>query len=167
MAISAENVRQLRDETGAGMLDCKKALEDAGGDVDKAKEILNEKGFANATKRADRETAEGVVHSYIHHNQRVGVLVEVNCESDFVARTEDFQNLVSAVALQIAGAAPAYVAKEDIPDGSEDDPKQAALLEQPYLKDESMTIGELVTQTIAKTGENIRIKRFARFELGR
>jgi elongation factor Ts len=167
MAISAENVRQLRDETGAGMLDCKKALESAEGDVEKAKAILNEKGFANATKRADRETAEGVVHSYIHHNQRVGVLVEVNCESDFVARTEDFKNLVGAVALQIAGANPTYVAKDEIPADSDDDPKQVALLEQPYLRDESMTIGELVTQTIAKTGENIRIRRFARFELGR
>jgi elongation factor Ts len=167
MAISADNVRQLRDQTGAGMLDCKKALEDANGDVEKAKTILNEKGFANATKRADRETAEGVVHAYIHHNQRVGVLVEVNCESDFVARTEDFKNLVSAVALQVAGAAPSYVSKEEIPGDSDEDPKQAALLEQPYLKDESMTIGELLTQTIAKTGENIRIKRFARFELGR
>jgi elongation factor Ts len=166
MAISTDNVRQLRDETGAGMLDCKKALEDANGDVEKAKEILNEKGFANATKRADRETAEGLVHSYIHHNQRVGVLVEVNCESDFVARTDDFKNLVSAVALQIAGTNPQVVSKDDLPADSDADPKQAALLEQPNLRDESMTIGELVTQTIAKTGENIRIKRFARFELG-
>ncbi len=167
MAISTDNVRQLRDETGAGMLDCKKALEDANGDVQKAKDILNQKGFLNATKRADRETAEGVVHSYIHHNQRVGVLVEVNCESDFVARTDDFKNLVSAVALQIAGTNPTYVSKDEIPEGSDEDPKQVALLEQPNLRDESMTIGELVTQTIAKTGENIRIKRFARFELGR
>ncbi len=167
MAITAQDVRQLRDETGAGMLDCKKALEKAGGDVVKAKEILNEQGLATAMKRAERATAEGLVQSYIHHNQRVGALVEVNCESDFVARTEDFKNLVTAVALQVAGANPKYLSKEDIPEGSEDDPKEVALLEQPYLKDESMTIGELLTETIRKTGENVRINRFARFELGR
>jgi elongation factor Ts len=167
MAITAEDVRRLRDETGAGMLDCKKALESAGGDFAKAKEILNEQGMATAMKRAERATAEGVVHSYIHHNQRVGALVEINCESDFVARTEDFKNLVAAVALQVAGANPKYLSKEEIPEGSEDDPKQAVLLEQPYIKDESQTIGDLLTETIRKTGENVRIRRFARFELGR
>jgi elongation factor Ts len=167
MTITADNVRQLRDETGAGMLDCKKALEKADGDIAKAKEILNEQGLATAMKRAERATAEGVVQSYIHHNQRVGALVEINCESDFVARTEDFKNLVSAVALQVVGANPKYVSKEDMPDGSDEDPKETVLLEQPYLKDESMTVGDLLTQTIQKTGENVRIRRFARFELGR
>jgi elongation factor Ts len=167
MTITAETVKTLRDETGAGMLDCKKALEEAAGDFDKAKEILNAKGLDTAMKRGERETAEGLVQSYIHHNQRVGALVEVNCESDFVARTEDFKNLVTAVALQVAGASPKYLAKEDVPADSDEDPKTVALLEQPYLRDESMTMGELLTQTIAKTGENIRIKRFARFELGR
>jgi len=167
MAITAENVRQLRDETGAGMLDCKKALEKADGDVAKAKEILNKQGLLTAMKRAERATAEGVVQSYIHHNQRVGALVEINCESDFVARTEDFKNLVSAVALQVVGASPKYVSKEDMPEGSDEDPKETVLLEQPYLKDESMTVGDLLTQTIQKTGENVRIRRFARFELGR
>jgi elongation factor Ts len=166
MAISTADVKQLREETGAGMLDCKAALDEAGGDVARAREILNEKGFQDATKRAGRETAEGLVQSYIHHNQRVGALVEVNCESDFVARTEDFRELVAAVALQVAGANPKYLAKEDVPADSEDDPKQVALLEQPFLKDESISVGELVTRAIAKTGENIRIKRFARFELG-
>jgi elongation factor Ts len=167
MAITADHVRQLRDETGAGMLDCKKALEKADGDIAKAKEILNEQGLATAMKRAERATAEGVVQSYIHHNQRVGALVEINCESDFVARTEDFKNLVSAVALQVVGANPKYVSKEDMPEGSDEDPKETVLLEQPYLKDESMTIGDLLTETILKTKENVRIRRFARFELGR
>jgi elongation factor Ts len=167
MTITAETVKTLREETGAGMLDCKKALEEAGGDFDKAKDILNAKGLDTAMKRGERETAEGLVQSYIHHNQRVGALVEVNCESDFVARTEDFKNLVTAVALQVAGATPKYLAKEDVPADSGEDPKTVALLEQPYLRDESMTMGELLTQTIAKTGENIRIRRFARFELGR
>lgn len=166
MAISLDDVKKLREETGAGMLETKKALEEAGGDFKKAKEVLNERGFAAATKRSDRETAEGLVQSYIHHNGRVGALVEVNCESDFVARTEDFQNLVSAIALQVAGTTPKYLTKDDMPAGSDEDPKSAVLMLQPFLRDESKTIEELVTETIAKTGENIRIKRFARFELG-
>ena len=166
MAISAEDVKKLREQTGAGMLDSKNALEKASGDLDKAKEILNEAGFASATKRADRETAEGLVQSYIHHNQRVGALVEVNCETDFVSRTDDFKELVAAIALQIGGAQPKYVSLEDVPADSDEDPKEVVLLEQPYLRDESKTVADLVRETIAKTGENIRIKRFARFELG-
>ena len=167
MAISANDVKELRERTGAGMLECKQALEAAKGDVTKAMEALKEKGHKMAEKRADRETAEGMVQSYIHHNHRVGALVEVNCESDFVARTDDFKHLVTAVALQVAGSNPKYLSKEDMPKGSDEDPKLVCLLEQSYLKDESMTIGELVRNTIAKTGENMRIKRFARFELGR
>ncbi len=166
MAISAQDVKKLREQTGAGMLDSKKALEKAAGDIDKAKVLLNEAGFAAATKRAGRETAEGVVQSYIHHNGRVGALVEVNCESDFVARTDDFKELVAAIALQIGGTQPKYVSIEDLPKGSDEDPKAVVLLDQPYLRDESKTVGDLVKETIAKTGENIRIKRFARFELG-
>ena len=166
MAISAEDVKKLREQTGAGMLDSKNALEKAEGDLDKAKEILNEAGFAAATKRADRETAEGLVQSYIHHNQRVGALVEVNCETDFVSRTDDFKELVAAIALQIGGAQPKYVSLEDVPADSDEDPKDVVLLEQPYLRDESKTVADLVRETISKTGENIRIKRFARFELG-
>ncbi|MEX0682074.1 MAG: elongation factor Ts [Dehalococcoidia bacterium] len=166
MAITAEDVKRLREETGAGMLDAKKALDAAKGDFAKAKAVLAKAGFAAATKRADRETAEGLVQSYIHHNHRVGALVEVNCESDFVARTDDFKDLVAAIALQVAGTSPKYLSAEDLPKGSEDDPKVACLLEQPYLKDESKTIGDMVREAIGKTGENIRIKRFARFELG-
>ena len=166
MAISAEDVKKLREQTGAGMLDSKNALEEAKGDIEKAKAILNEAGFAAATKRADRETAEGLVQSYIHHNQRVGALVEVNCESDFVARTDEFKELVAAIALQVGGTQPKYVSIEDVPADSDEDPKAIVLLEQPYLRDESKTIGDLVREAIARTGENIRIKRFARFELG-
>ncbi len=166
MAISVEDVKKLREETGAGMLDSKNALEKAKGDLDKAKAILNEAGFAAATKRADRETAEGLVQSYIHHNQRVGALVEVNCETDFVSRTDDFKELVAAIALQVGGTQPKYVSIEDVPADSDEDPKEVVLLEQPYLRDESKTVADLVRETIARTGENIRIKRFARFELG-
>ena len=166
MAISASDVKELRERSGAGMLECKKALEDAGGDLAKAMEALKKKGHEIAEKRGERETAEGAIHAYIHHNQRVGALVEVNCESDFVARTEDFKELVKAIAFQVAGRNPKYLSKEDMPKGSEEDAREVVLLEQAYLKDDSMTVGELIRDTIAKTGENIKIRRFARFELG-
>ena len=166
MAVDPEAVKRLRELTGAGMLDCKQALEEGGGDFEKAKEILRQKGHSAAAKKAERVTAEGLVQAYLHHNGRVGALVEVNCESDFVARTDDFKELVAAIALQVAGTQPKYLTAEDLPKDSEDDAKTVCLLEQPYLRDESKTIGDLVREAIAKTGENIRIKRFARFELG-
>jgi elongation factor Ts len=166
MAISAEDVKRLRDETEAGMLDCKKALEEANGDFDKAKEILRNKGFETAAKRAERETAQGLIYSYIHHNNQLGVLLELNCETDFVARTDNFTDLAKKVAIHIAGAAPLYVSKDEIPTGSKDDPKDVALLEQPYVQDESMTIGQMIAEAGGKTGENIRVRRFARFDLG-
>ncbi|MEO8457871.1 MAG: translation elongation factor Ts [Chloroflexota bacterium] len=167
MAISASDVKELRERTGAGMLECKKALEEAKGDLEKAMAALKAKGHAMAEKRADRETAEGVVASYIHHNHRVGTLVEVNCESDFVARTDDFRHLVQAVALQVAGTSPKYLSKEDMPEGSDEDPATVCLLEMPFLKEPDKTISDMVKDTIGKTGENIRIRRFARFELGK
>ncbi len=166
MATSTEDVKRLRDETSAGMLDCKKALDEAKGNFEKALGILRAKGLAAAEKRADRETAEGLIGSYIHHNSRYGALVEVNCESDFVARTDGFRSLVQDVALHIAAANPLYLSPEEIPDGSEDNPKDVCLLLQPFVKDESKTVQDLIAETIAKTGENIRVRRFARFELG-
>ena len=167
MAISAQDVARLRELTGAGMLDCKKALEENGGDFDRAREQLKARGFAAAARRAERETAEGAIASYIHHNGRYGSLVEVNCESDFVARTDAFQELAQQLALHIAAAGPLYLSQEEMPAGSQDEPKDVVLLLQPYVKDESRTIQDLVTETSAKTGENVRIRRFARFELGR
>jgi len=167
MAYSAEDVKKLRELTGAGMLDCKNALDKAGGDFNKAVEILKEQGHAAAAKRAERETAHGIVEFYMHHNKTLGAMVELNCETDFVARTDDFQTLARQIALQVAGANPIYISKEEIPAGSEDDPKEVCLLEQPFIQDESKTVGQMVKETIAKTGENIRVKRFARFELGR
>ena len=142
------------------------ALEKAKAALDKATTLLTGAGFAAGTRPPGRGTAEGLIQSYIHHNQRVGALVEVNCESDFVARTDDFKELAAAIALQVAGTQPKYVSKEDLPEGSEDDPKAVVLLEQPYLRDESKTVADLVNESIARTGENIRIRRFARFELG-
>jgi elongation factor Ts len=164
---STDDVKRLREETGAGMLDCKKALDETNGDFDRAKESLRKKGFESAAKRAERATAEGVVQSYIHHNSRLGVLVELNCESDFVARTDDFRKLAQQIALHIAGAGPLYVSSEEMSEGAEGDPKDVTLMLQPFVQDESRTIEDLIKETISKTGENIRIRRFARFELGR
>ena len=149
------------------MLDCKKALDETDGDFDKAKEILRKKGFEAGAKRADRATREGIIHSYIHHNARLGVLVEINCESDFVARTEDFRKLVQQIALHIAGANPLYVSTEEMPEDTDRDPKEVCLLLQPFIQDESRTIEDLINETISKTGENVKVRRFARFELGR
>jgi elongation factor Ts len=167
MPVTTDDVKRLREETGAGMLDCKKALDETGGDFEQAKENLRKKGFESAAKRAERATAEGVIQSYIHHNSRLGVLVEINCESDFVARTEAFRKLAQQVALHIAGANPLYVSEEDVPQGAEGEPKEIVLMLQPFVQDESRTVEDLINETISKTGENIRVKRFARFELGR
>ena len=167
MSVPADKVKELRELTGAGMLDCKRALEEAGGDLEKAKDILRHKGLAVAAKKAERATAQGLIQAYVHHDGRLGALVELNCESDFVARTEDFRQLAQQIALQVAGANPRYLSPEEIPDGTEGDPKELCLLLQPFIRDESLTIQELITETIRKTGENIRVRRVARFELGR
>src|SRR3990172_7262019 len=167
MAYTADDVKRLRELTGAGMLDCKKALDKSDGNFDKAVEILREQGHAAAAKRAERETAHGMVEAYMHHNKTLGAMVELNCETDFVARTDDFQSLARQIALQVAGANPLYISKDEIPSGSEDSPKEVCLLEQPFIQDESKTVEQLIKDAIAKTGENIRVKRFARFELGR
>jgi len=165
--VSPAAVKELRELTGAGMLDCKNALEEADGDFEKAKDILRAKGHAMAAKKAERATAEGLVQSYLHHDGRLGALVEVNCESDFVARTADFGQLVQSVALQVAATNPSYVSPEEMPEGAEGDPKELCLLLQPFVRDESFTVEEMVKEAIRKTGENIRVRRFARFELGR
>ena len=167
MPVSPAAVKELRELIGAGMLDCKSALEEADGDFDKAKDILRKKGVAMAAKRAERTTAEGLVQTYIHHDGRLGALVEINCETDFVARTEDFTKLAQNIALQVAATNPTYVASEDIPKDTEGDAKELCLLLKPFVRDESMTVADMVKETIRKTGENIRIRRFARFELGR
>lgn len=167
MPVSPAAVKELRELTGAGMLDCKRSLEEAGGDFDKAKNILRKKGIALAAKKAERATAEGLVQTYLHHDGRLGALVEINCETDFVARTEDFSKLAQDIALQVAATNPTYLASDDIPQGTEGDAKQLCLLLQPFVRDESMTVADMVRETVRKTGENIRIRRFARFELGR
>lgn len=160
-----DNIKRLREETGAGIMDCKRALEDASGDFGKARDLLRERGIARAAGRADRAAGQGLVHSYVHGG-RVGALVEVNCETDFVARTEDFQTLAHEIAMQVASMNPEVVSKEEMEPSDTRDPKEVALLEQPYIRDNHKTINDLVQETIAKTRETIKVKRFVRFELG-
>jgi elongation factor Ts len=193
--ISAQAVKELREKTGAGFMDCKRALEETGGDIDGAVTLLRERGHAAAAKRSDREVREGLVGSYIHAGGRIGVLIEVNCETDFVARNEQFQKLVKDLAMQVAGLRAEYVDIESIPSAVLEakraelleDPltqkkpeamrgqivegqlgkwyKQVCLLEQPF-RDTEMTVRDLITTSIATIGENIRVRRFARYELG-
>ncbi len=167
MAVSAETVKKLRDVTGAGMLDCKKALEQTGGELDKAKEILRQRGIAIAEKKATQETRQGLVEAYIHPDGRLGALVELNCQTDFVARTDDFRALAHELAMQVAATDPQHIAPEELPAGSDGNPEELCLLTQPFIRDPSRTIQDLINDTIAKTGENIRVRRFARFHLGR
>src|SRR2546426_2821943 len=194
--IPAKLVAELRARTGAGMMDCKKALEEAGGDIDKAVDILRKKGAAKADKRAGREATQGVIASYVHHNARVAVLVELNCETDFVANTDEFKQLAKDLTHQIASTAPIAVRREDIPAdviakereiylaqvAEEKKPEavkqkivegrinsfyeERALLEQKFVRDGSKTIGDMVKELAAKTGENVQVRRFVRFELG-
>ena len=196
VTISPKQVSELRARTGAGMMDCKRALEESGGDMDRASEILRKKGIAKAEKRAGRTAAQGVVVSYIHHNGQVGVLVELNCETDFVARTEDFQQLARDIALHVASADPIGVNAEDIPadllererriaeeqaaaEGKPENVRakivegkikkfvaERTLTEQPYVRDDSKTVGQLIKEVSGKVGEAVSVRRFARFKVG-
>jgi elongation factor Ts len=193
--ISAQTVKELRERTGAGMMDCKRALEENGGDLEKAVTWLREKGVATAAKKAGREAREGLIHSYIHAGGRLGVLIEVNSETDFVARNEDFQKLVQQLAMQVAGLAPQYTTIESIPadvleakrnelladEATMKKPENVraqivegqlrkwyqsvVLYEQPF-RDTDQTVGDLITNAIARIGENIRVRRFTRYQLG-
>lgn len=195
-AISASLVKELRERTGAGMMDCKKALAETNGDIEKAADYLREKGLAAAAKKAGRITAEGLVESYIHGAGRIGVLVEVNCETDFVAKTDDFKNFVRDIAMQVAAARPEYVDREEVPAEAlekerailraqalnEGKPekivdkmvagriekyyKEVCLLDQPFIKNPDITVKQMLTEKVAKIGENISIRRFTRYELG-
>ncbi len=194
--ISPARVRELRDRTGAGMMDCKRALAEVAGDIEKALVFLREKGLAAAAKKAARAATEGAITSYIHAGGKIGVLVEVNCETDFVARTDDFQNLLKDLAMQIAAANPRFVCREDVPtevleqersifrvqaantgkppqvvekivDGKiEKFFAEACLLEQPFIKEADKKVGQLITDLVARLGENLVVRRFARFQLG-
>lgn len=160
-------VKELRESTGAGVMDAKRALEAAEGDMKKAAVILREQGVAAAAKRAERETFNGVVDSYIHAAGRIGVLVEVNCETDFVAKTEDFRQLARNIAMQVAAMNPQVIAPEDRTPDLEGPDEEVCLLSQPFIREPGRNIGDLIRDTVAKTGENIRVRRFVRYELGR
>lgn len=199
MEVRADQVKELRDKTGAGFMDCKRALAESGGDLDDAVRWLREKGLAAAAKKAGRATSEGLIGTYLHAGGRIGVLIEVNCETDFVAKTEEFQTLVKDIAMQVAAASPAtprWVRREDVPPevvasereifrnqalGSGKPDKvvdriaegkiekffgDVCLMEQPFIRDPQRTVKEIVTEAIAKLGENIDVRRFARFQLG-
>ena len=168
MQVSTTAIKDLREKTGAGVMDCKKALLEAKGDLEKAIEILNQHGIALARKKAERVADQGVIEAYVHPGGRIGVLVEVNCETDFVARTDEFKELAHNLALQIAAMCHQFICPEDMEQETETDvdAKTACLLLQPYIKDPDKTVHDIVTETIAKVGENIKIRRFIRFELG-
>lgn len=166
LKISAEDVKTLRERTNAGVMECKRALEEAGGDLDRAVEVLRASGLGIAEKRAHRETSQGLVECYIHAGGRLAAMVEVNCETDFVARTDVFKTLVRDLAMQVVATSPLSVSEEDLPSGAEGDPSELCLLRQPFIKDDSRAVDDLVKEVIAQTGENIRVRRFARFELG-
>ena len=196
MKITAQMVKELREKTGSGMMDCKKALAEADGDMEQAIVILREKGMAKTAKKDDRIAAEGVVASYIHMGGRIGAMVEINCETDFVAQTDKFQRFAKDVAMHIAAANPKYLSEDEVPEAevakereilkvqalNEGKPekivekmvdgrmkkfyKEICLLDQPYIKDPDMTIGDLVKEMIMDIGENVKIRRFARFEMG-
>jgi elongation factor Ts len=164
MRISIEAVKELRNRTSAGIADCNKALLEAGGNLEKAIEFLKQRGAAIAEKKKDAVASEGVIEAYIHHTKRVGALVELNCETDFVARTDEFKKLARDLAMQIAATSPQFISSEEMP--PEADPQMVCLLNQPFIKEPSKTVQEIITETIAKVGENIKVRRFARFELG-
>ena len=163
--ITTEAIKELRGRTGAGIMDCKKALQEAGGDLDDALEILRKRGFAKAAKKAHREVSQGLVEAYIHTGGRIGALVEVNCESDFVAHTDELKRLAHDLAMQVAATDPSFLSSEGIPEGM--DPSEAYLLSQPFIKDPQRTVQDVITETVARVGENIKVRRFARFELGK
>jgi elongation factor Ts len=166
LEVTVEAIKALRSQTGAGIMDCKWALEQANGDLDEALAILHEKGAATVAKKSSRVTEEGLVESYIHSGGRMGAMVEVNCETDFVARTPEFKELAHNIAMQVVAMAPLYVDSADIPDGEEHNPQEACLLQQTFIKDDAKTVQDLVIEAVAKLGENVRVRRFARFSIG-
>ena len=166
MEISTDLIKDLRAQSGAGIMDCRTILLQTEGDMEKALEILKEKGLLKAQKKAGRATSQGLVEAYIHTAGRIGAMIEVNCETDFVARTDEFREMAHCLAMQVAALSPQYISVEDIPEGADAVPEEACLLSQPYIKDSTRTVKDIITETIAKVGENITISRFTRYELG-
>lgn len=166
MQISTEDIKTLREKCGAGIMDCRNALKEFEGDKEKALVFLREKGFRKASSKAGRETSEGLVESYIHTGGRVGALVELNCETDFVALTEEYKELAHNIAMQVAAMNPEYVSEEDMPEDCDLPKETACLLNQAYIREPGKTINDLIVEMISKVGENIRVRKFVRFEIG-
>ena len=166
MTVETKKIKDLRAKTGAGIMDCKRALEDTGGDIPEAEELLRQKGVSSAANKGGRRTDQGVVESYIHNGGKIGALVEVNCETDFVARTSDFTSLAHDLAMQVAAMSPQFINKEELIDNNNEYDEQSCLLEQPFIKDPSKRIQDVINETVGKLGENIEVKRFTRFSLG-
>ena len=168
MNITTDMIKTLREQSGAGVMDCRGALVGCAGDIDKALEVLKAKGLLKAQKKAERATGQGLIEAYIHTAGRIAAMVEVNCETDFVARTDEFKGLAHCLAMQVAAMDPKYVAEQDIPEDKKADvvPAEACLMLQPYIKDPTKLIKDVIAETIAKTGENIKVRRFIRYELG-
>ena len=166
MEVSTEMVKELRDQSRAGIMDCRSALLGCDGDMEKALQVLKEKGLLKAQKKAERATTQGLIEAYIHTAGRIGAMVEVNCETDFVARTDEFKELAHCLAMQVAALSPQYVSEEEVPEGVDIEPQEACLLLQPYIKDPTKTVKDVIIETIAKVGENIRVSRFTKYEVG-
>jgi elongation factor Ts len=166
LEITTQMIKELREQSGAGIMDCRGVLVETEGDMDKALGILREKGLLKAKKKSDRATGQGLVEAYVHTAGRLAAMVEVNCETDFVARTDVFRDLAHSLAMQVAALSPKYVSEEEMPADETAAANEACLLLQPYIKDPARTVNDLIVEAIAKTGENIKVRRFVRFELG-
>jgi elongation factor Ts len=166
LKIPTTTIKELRERTSAGIMECRNALLEAEGDIEKALNILKEKGCLKAQKKAERTTTQGLIEAYIHTRGKIGAMVEVNCETDFVAHTGEFKELAHHLAMQVAAMSPQFITEEEVPKGADLEPQSACLLLQPYIKSPDKTIQDIINETIAKVGENIRVNRFVRFEMG-
>ncbi len=165
MQISTDRVKELREQSGAGIMECRNALLETEGDTEKALEILKQRSLFMAEKKRKRSTSQGLIEAYIHSGGRIGAMVEVNCETDFVARTDEFKELAHNLAMQVAAMSPQFISREKAPEGADIEPQTACLLLQPYIKNTDMAVQDIINETIAKVGENIKVSRFARFAL--
>ena len=166
MKIPTDRVKELRDQSGAGIMDCRNALLEAEGEMEKALQILKQRSLLQIQKKARRSATQGIIEAYVHTGGRIGAMVEVNCETDFVARTDEFKELAHHLAMQVAAQEPRFISKEEVPEGADIEPEAACLLLQPYIKYPDRTVQDIIAETMAKVGENIKVSRFARFELG-
>jgi len=166
LKIPTARIKELRGHCGAGIMACRNALIETKGDMEKAAQLLKEQDLLRVEKKSNRSTTQGIIRAYVHTGGRIGAMVEVNCETDFVARTDEFKELAHHLAMQVAAISPQFISREEVPEGADIEPQAACLLLQPYIKDPDKTVQDIIAETIAKVGENIKVSRFARFEIG-